>query len=311
MSEPAPNNPTPNDPPPSDPTPVDPTPPADPAPPNDPPPSADPSPSASADPAPAEPSGLDENWRRKAAGENGKMAKWLGRYSTVEDALSAGFEAQATLRSTRSNVLPDDPSEEQLAEWRAENGIPAKPEEYQLADGLVVGEADKPVLDAVLAAMHKENATPGQVNAAVNAYYEAKKQEIADVEIRDTGDKNDITQTLRDEWGPDFHSNKNAVHSLINQFPEDSRELLMNARLSDGMALMNHPGIVMTLADLSRKTNPAATVVPNANDPVTAISDELASIRKTMRDNPQEYWKDDRMQARHRELLGAEENMNG
>lgn len=299
MSEAAPVEPT--DPAPNEPPLVDPAPPADPTPPaNDPPPS---------DPAPAEPSGLDENWRQKAAGENGKMAKWLGRYSTVEDALSAGFEAQATLRSTRSNVLPDDPSEEQLAEWRTEHGIPLTPEEYQLAEGLVVGEADKPALDAVLAAMHKENATPGQVNAAVNAYYEAKKQEVADIEIRDTGDKNDITQALRDEWGPDFHSNKNAVHSLINQFPEDSRELLTNARLPDGMALMNHPGIVMTLADLSRKTNPAATVVPNANDPVTAIGDELAQIRKTMRDKPNEYWKDDKMQARYRELLAAEENM--
>lgn len=272
-------------------------------------PVVDPAP-APADPAP-QPEPAPEDWRKAFAGDNEKMAKWLGRYSTQKDALAAGFEAQNTLRTTRSNVLPENPTEEQIAEYREANGIPKDASGYdlQLSEGLVIGEDDKPIVDAFLSEMHKANAPQSMVTAALNAYYAQQEQQIADLQATDHNDRTNALNTLQAEWGPDFQSNRNALQSLVNQVPEAVRESFQNSRLADGTAMMNSPEILMWLADLSRKTNPAATVVPNSNNPTQAIGDEIAKIEKLMSSGSNEYWKDERMQARYRDLLDAQERM--
>ena len=72
---------------------------------------------------------------------------------------------------------------------------------------------------------------------------------------------------------------------------------------------MNNPEMLMFLADMSRKTNPAATVVPNSTNPVGAIKDEISTIEALMKADDPKYWKDEGMQARYRELLTAQEGM--
>ncbi len=288
---------------PADPAPADPNLNLDPAP-LDPP--ADPAPApAPADPAPA------GDWRKDFAGDDEKMMKRLGRYSTQNDMMKAGLEAQDQLRTTRSTALPENATDEQLAEYREQNGIPATFGEYDLTltDGLVVGEDDKALVDGVLEAMHGANATNAQVQAVLNSYYASQEASIAAVEEQDNTDRGTALEALKEEWGPDYHSNKNALAAIVNQIPEGAREQFTNARMADGSALMNNPEMLMFLADMSRKTNPAATVVPNSSDPAGAIKGELATIEALMAADSPKYWKDEAMQSRYRELLTAQEGM--
>ncbi len=297
----------------NDPTPADPNLNLDPAPtpaPADPAPAPAPADPAPADPAPA-PAPADDDWRKVLAGDDEKMMGRLSRYSTQNDAIKAGLEAQDKLRTTRSNTLPNNATDEQLAEYREQNGIPATFGEYDIAldDGLVIGEDDKAMVDSVLEAMHGTNATQDQVKSVLNAYYAGQEAQIEAIGEKDNNDKNTALDALKDEWGPDFNGNKNALQSLINQIPEGSREGFLNARMADGTAMLNDPGMLMFLADISRKTNPAATVVPNAENPGQVIASEKKEIEGWMQTNDAKYWKDEAVQDRYRKLLTAEDGM--
>lgn len=283
--------PPPSDPPPSDPPPSDP--------PSDPP----------ADPPPSDPPADD--WRKDYAGDDDKMLKRLGRYATQKDMIKAGLEAQDQLRTTRSTALPENATDEQLAEYREQNGIPKTFGEYDLtlADGLVIGDDDKVMVDGVLEAMHGTNASNAQVQAVLNSYYAGQEAAIAAQEEQDNTDRGSALEVLKEEWGPDYQGNKNALSAIINQIPESAREQFLNARLGDGTAMLNNPEMLMFLADMSRKTNPAATVVGNNPDPTGAIKNELATLNEWMKNQDDRYWKDDSAQARWRELTDAKDAM--
>jgi len=71
---------------------------------------------------------------------------------------------------------------------------------------------------------------------------------------------------------------------------------------------VNHPDMARWLAMNARTINPVATVVPGAGANIAgAIDDEITSIEKMMRTDRQAYNKDEKMQARLRELYGARE----
>jgi hypothetical protein len=67
--------------------------------------------------------------------------------------------------------------------------------------------------------------------------------------------------------------------------------------------------VLKALASIAREIDPGATVVPGAANHGAAIASELEQIQKTMRDEPQKYWKDTKMQARFGELLAVQEKM--
>lgn len=253
-----------------------------------------------------------EDWRVRAAGEDEKLQKLANRYNSEGEMLKALNEAQTKIRSGLAKTLPDEPTEEELKAYREENGIPEKVEDYklELEEGLVIGDADKPIVDVYLEAMHQANATPSQINAGVNAYFKQQEAQIVAQEEQDNTDMHSMKQELREEWGDDnYRANKNAVTALLNQIPESVRDAFMNARLGDGTAVLNNPSMVMYLADLSRKTNPTATVVPNVDDPVSAINDELSEIQALIEKNDPKYWKSEKMRKRYGELLAAKENI--
>jgi hypothetical protein len=60
---------------------------------------------------------------------------------------------------------------------------------------------------------------------------------------------------------------------------------------------------------MAREINPAATVTESAGATGKGLEDEIREIEKFMREHRAEYYKDERMQARYVELLGAREKI--
>ncbi len=268
---------------------------------------AAPEPAPVAEAAP-EPVGMPDNWRSLMAGENDKALKQLERYSTPEDMASALIEAKQKIREGLAVELPDDPTDEQLADYRTKHGIPESHSDYEikLDDGLVIGDDDKPIVDGFLEAMHGQNATPNQINAGLNAYYKMQEQAFEDQQVLDTSHSQEANKALKDIWGSDYTSNINAVQAALNTVPEAVRDEFAGARLSDGRALFNSPEIMQWLSDQSRAANPAATVMPNATNPVQAVNDEIKQLENLQRTDPQAYWGDQSKQDRLRALYGAQ-----
>lgn len=283
-------------------------PPADP--PADPPPSDPP-----ADPPPSDPPAAkwQDNWREMYAGEDKKKLERLGRYSTPAAAFDALFGLQAKIGSGElRSVLPKDATPEQMKQWREENGIPEKPEDYGITfgkDGLP--EQDKPMVDKFLSAMHSKNANKDQATTAINTYYELVAEQTAARHDQDREFAKQSEDHLRAEWGQEYRANINMINGLLATAPAEVQDLIKGGRLANGDPFMSHPHVLQWMNGMARQINPVTTLIPNAGaNMASAIDDEIKAIEKLMAANSPDYWKDDKKQSRYRELLAARDKLS-
>lgn len=280
---------------------------------------ADPPATPPADPPAAK--SLD-NWRDLAVGtlpddaspeqkeEHDKLTKLVKRFNTLPDAVKALREAQRKISSGELKApLPKNATPEQVAEWRRENGIPEKPEDYkiELPKGAVLGDADKPIVDGFVKAMHEKNTPPDVVNAAVAWYVQSQEERLQAMAESDKAYRAAMEDTLREEWGSDFRANKDGVEAMVGQWPEEVRKALLTARTGEGF-LIEHPGVMRALADQARQLGfVGATVVPKGGDLGASVDQEIAAIEKSMFNEDgtknSAYWKSDKAQARYAQLL--------
>lgn len=251
------------------------------------------------------------DWRLKMAGDE-KEAKKLERFASPKEVLNSWKALQQRL-STGELVskLPKDAKPEDIAKWRTENGIPEKPDAYELPEGIVVGDLDKPGVDMFLANMHAENASPAQVKAGLKTYYQIKEDAIARMAEADIAHRDEVQDALRAEWGAEYRGNINSINAFLEMAPEGIKDKLLSARMSDGRAVANDPAFMAWLSQVAREVNPVGTVVPAGGDQMGAIETELSKIREVMRKDRAAYNKDEKMQARFRELLDAQEKRGG
>jgi hypothetical protein len=206
-------------------------------------------------------------------------------------------------------ALGKNPSPEDLATWRKEHGIPETPDKYEL--GADVQGMDKEALKKVLAIAHATNQTPEQVKASLGALKllaqsSAEQRHEADVATQKTSE-----DALRAEWGPEYRRNINLIHGMLDGTTAPKfKDMVLGGRLADGTPIGSSPEALKWLASLALIQNPTGVVVPGSEaNPMKGIDDEIGKIEKTMREHRQTYNKDEAMQARYRELLGAREKL--
>lgn len=249
------------------------------------------------DAAPATtPGDWPEDWRERLADGDDKFLKELKRYTSPMTFAKGSKALKSKLSSGEfKRTLATDASAEEITEWRKENGIPEKPDGYDLAldKGVVVGEDEKPLINEFLNKMHSANAAPATVKAALNAYYDIVNKQAEDQHAKDGQIWTETEDALRAEWGNDFRRNQNLTTALLNEyFPEEGlSDLLVSARMADGTKIGAHPEIVRGLARLAREINPVTTLVPGGTATAASIDTELANLTKMMGDHKSAYWK--------------------
>ena len=278
-----------------------------------------PTPTAVAPAAPAPDPEPGPDWRADALSDMGieegsddyeKRSNQLARYTDKTAALKAGFEAQDKIRKGEvASGLPDDPTDEQMTDWRANNDVPETAGDYSLTldDGLVLGDADNRIMEGVYEAAHGANLSTETVNQLTNAMLKGREAEEQAKIAQDGLDEQTTTRQLKETMGQDYQANLNLVLGLAQQLPESVRDDFLNARLGDGRAMFNAPEIMVYFADMARKLNPSATVVPNSNNPVQSINDEIKALEGRM--GTDEWHKDKESQDRYMALVDARNNM--
>jgi hypothetical protein len=266
-----------------------------------------------------------DDWRQKAAShtvgktegpEYDKEVKRLQRITSPAEMYKSyrNLEAKLAQGPAAPSPFPAEGSDDEKKAWRTERGIPETPADYlkdaKFDDGLVIGEEDRPQIDAFLAEMHSTNADPKTVKTALNAYYKMREQQVQEQAQRDEQDRNSSRDTLRDEFGRDYTRYLGAVQGLLSDAPDDVRQNLLGARLGNGVALGNDPATIRWLTKLAVDINPSATVVPGggANSAQT-IDGEIAAIETRMKTDRAGYFGDKAAQDRYDELLKAREGM--
>lgn len=257
---------------------------------------------------------MGDNWRTDllthAGFEGDELTKRSGQMERVLDMKTfAGnyFSAQDKIRSGQlSSGIPENATPEQMTEWRAANGVPAEANGYEvsLAEGMVLGDVDKAIMESVYAAGHAGNVSTEVMSGMVNAFLEGRENELQQIQQQDGVHKQQTEVMLRKTWGGDFDINRNLVQGFINGLPESVRAGFEGARLADGRALFNSPEVMVFFADKARALNPHATVMPGSNNPVQATADRIKELENMM--GTDAWFKDNASQAEYQKLIDAQ-----
>jgi hypothetical protein len=274
-----------------------------------------------------------EDWMQKCAehygaGDPKATEKELRRIQRISDpAALYGLYREAESRLTSGGLLKvpgEDASEDELAQYRAALGVPEKPEDYaeglELENGAVIGDADKPMVDAVFDVLHKAGATKDVSHALVNWYFNNQEQQAAQLDEADDAFQRESVASLKEEWGASFNRRRNAIASLFATAPggaaletQDGHPTLyarlVGGRTADGKVIGDDPDLVRWLSGLSNELNPAATISEDGDLSGKSIDDELAEIKKFRAENKNAYFKDEKMQERYRDLLEAQQRI--
>lgn len=271
-----------------------------------------------ADPPPTNVFGsLPETWRSdmiSAAGYEGDDAKTLGNmfervpdlkglvtnYKSMQDKIRAG---------ELSSGLPENPSEEQLRDWRQANGVPESFDAYKLDGVGELSDDETEIFNAVFKVSHDGNVSNAVLTSQVKAFKDAQEAIIERRQQQDGVDAQQAAQVLKDAWKGDYTANMNHAKAVLNRLPEAVREQFSNSRMSDGRAMMNVPEVLEFFAGMERQLNPTSTVVPSGtSNPVKYIDDRIAEIQQRMYNDRAGYDKDKSMQAELLQLLEAKQN---
>ncbi len=262
-------------------------------------------------PDPVKEPAANDDWRAQLAGDDDKLLGFLGRYPSPKAFAEAAKKDRAAAASALK-PLGKDPSEEEIAAYRKNFGVPEKPEAYleSLPDGLVVGEDDMPIVGDFAKAMHAINAPDEVVKSGIKWYYDHVESQMAEEAEAVDEAKRVGVDALRDEWGPDYRRNLNIMHSHLETLPEPVREAFTFGKGADGIPLGYNPEILKWLTGLALDKNPLATVVPGAGaNQASAVADEITKIEKMMREDRAGYNRDVKIQERYRELIRAQEKL--
>ena len=240
-----------------------------------------------------------------------KLLKRLSRYASPKDAIKALINAQDRLASGGLIQKPGkDSTPEEMAQYRKDMGIPEAPSQYNttLDDGLVIGEEDKPVIEAFLKEAHESNCTQEQVTRLMNWRFREEERERSERFEADVKHRKDVEDHLRQEWGPEYRQNLNMSINLLNQhYDEGTVNFLMGARGADGSPLMNNPGYLSGLVAQARAANPAGALVPGSGTKQhDGIVERIVALEKKMRTDGSLKGKD---QEDYLKLISARDNV--
>ena len=271
-----------------------------------------------------------EDWRQKLAGhasagnekEQAKILRQLERYVDPAAIFTKTRELETKFTSGGLVKMPGkDAKPEEIAEFHKALGVPEKPEEYfkniKLENNAVIGEADKPLADSFAAALHPAGATPAVVSAALNWYFKNQEDQAAALDDADEKFETEARRALKEEMGPAYKRKTNAIASLFEVAPggidikneESLYARLMGGRTADGKVIGNDPDMVRWLSALALDLKPEASVVEDGDQTGQSIDTEIATIEKRMRDDRPAYFKDEKAQARYRELVAAKDKI--
>lgn len=253
------------------------------------------------------------DWRKELAGDDATAQQALGRFTDPKLFTKAFLEAQNKIRSGElAKPLAKDAKPEEIAAWRAANGIPADPKDYwkELPNGLAIGKDDQPVFDAYGAIAHKHNAPPALMQEFAQAYYEQQAAVAKAERAVDQQDAVKTTEVLKAKWGNEYDVNMNILDSHLDGLPADLKAMFKDATLGDGTRLFNSPEVMQFLVATARAANPLAHLLPAGGEGnLASLDSELAGLKKMMADKSSEYWKGPKSaanQARYRQLVAID-----
>lgn len=219
--------------------------------------------------------------------------------------------SKGELRSVQP--FPEKGSDEEKAAWRTQNGVPDAPEKYEFkpAEGIVIGEEDKPRLQSFAKYAFEHNLPASYVNEAANWFFsERVTQQQAAHEQFET-QKRETAAALGAEWGPEYKANLNKIQGIVDaKIPAGEKGEGDQLKSLISNAVATNPMFARFMAGLALDINPVGTLVPGdrgANE--GSVKDELLKIEGERKKN--RGYKDDDQRKRYIDLIGHYQRLTG
>lgn len=259
--------------------------------------------------------GWGPDWRERYAGGDAAKLRDLQRYQDPGAALGALTAAQARIREGNlGKPLPEKPTPQELAEYRALHGVPEDAAKYfeNLPAGVVIGEEDKPLFESVATkVLHKHNIKPAVLQDLVKWWGEEQVAQAAVADEQDAKDQQETEDALRNTWGQEFRQNHNIMKSYLSGLPAAVSTALQHARDADGRALFNNPALVQWVVATARELQDVSTLLDGGggSNPLVNVEQELKKIDDFRRKDRKAYNKDEAMQQRERDLIDQQNRL--
>jgi hypothetical protein len=217
----------------------------------------------------------------------------LARYNSRENVAKALFDIKQLVSSGKyQRAKPEDESDAKaMAEWRKQEGIPDKPEDYKLPDEITknLNDADKPVLDSFTEFAHSKGARPDVVSIGAEWYVQQQTAAIEAQTEADNGHREETEDALRLDWQGEYKGNMNLAKRFLADSPLGA-EGWAGLRDESGRMVGSNPAFLKWASDMGReKFGDTVFANPDAEKSHNTEKEEIQNILKTDR---QRYYRE-------------------
>ena len=159
--------------------------------------------------------------KNKIAGEDTALAKRLERLGSFENLGKTLAEADKAL-SNMPKPFPAEGTPEEQNKWRKANGIPENPDDYVKAfgEGFMTPDGREADYKLYYEAMHKLNASPELVKTGLDVLNAVEENYAQTARIANQQYAKELEDTLREEWGPEYRQNTDAIKGFLSRNAE-------------------------------------------------------------------------------------------
>lgn len=199
-----------------------------------------------------------EDWRERWAGKDEKMLARLKRFASPDNVFKSFVEADQKIRSGafKQASLPENPSEREIADYRAAHGIPETHEGYfehvKPPEGFYLDDNGKADLDFVFQKAHEANVPPSMVKPLADAFFARQMEAEAAMLEEAQRVTMDYRTTLKAEYGKEYVANIRLADTYMQKYAGDEAPALAAMTLADGTKLGDNPAFVRMMVNAAR-----------------------------------------------------------
>lgn len=232
---------------------------------------------------PVDETASEEDWR--ATIDDPDLQRLAQRYESPT-ALTRAVAALRRETATRIKPLGDSPTDEEIASYRRQTGVPDTADGYAFAspDGFEPNESNLAFRSAMAEAMHGAHVSALQAAALHDAFnaYVARQQAEAETAATEALERN--VTALRQEFGADYDRNIEQARRAARAFGNAGFIDFLESRTVDGVPLGDHPEFVRAFARIGRGAEEAPIDADSGAADASTLDERIRDKRREIQD---------------------------